>query len=70
MLSYPPCPKFTHTHIQTDGDYSKHVVMTLWDHTLTNSKKHLQKKFFILFNFGLFFCSIFPLLFSGSTKGL
>ncbi len=31
-------PKCTHTHIQTDGDYTKHVVKTLQDHMLKKPK--------------------------------
>ncbi len=33
----------THTHIQTDGDYTKHVVETLRDHTLNKNKVWAKK---------------------------
>ncbi len=38
----PPWSEPHCTHIQTDGDYTKRVVETLWDHTLKNVPE-LQK---------------------------
>ncbi len=47
----------------------KKALYIIWKNFYKYSKKHLKEYIFILFNFSLFFCGIFPLLFSGDTKG-
>ncbi len=51
ILSYPPPTQ--HVHIQTDGDYTKHVVTPFGT---THLKSNYKQNFYVLF---LFFSEIF-----------